>query len=91
MDLELLNHLSTLSKLSVDEKDKEAVMEQMSRIIDLMDSIRTVETSELAPTPGVDLRNLRVDESKPSLTPEEALQNATDVREGCFTVPKIME
>lgn len=91
MDLDLLNHLATLSKINVEEQDKETIMEEMSKIIDLMDSIRSVEVSPLPPAPGVDLKDLRVDKAKPSLTAEEALQNATDVRDGCFTVPKIME
>ena len=91
MDAALFDHLCTLGKINVDESEKETLSQQMSRIIDLMDSIKSVNSHELPPAEGVGFENLRKDEAAPSLTREAALKNATDPRDGCFTVPKIME
>jgi aspartyl/glutamyl-tRNA(Asn/Gln) amidotransferase C subunit len=91
MDSALFQHLCVLSKLGAEPEESKFVIDQMSQIVNLMDSIKTVITSPVPPSNGVGLYDLREDVSVKSLRVEEALQNVSNSQNNCFTVPKIME
>ncbi|MDR2656167.1 MAG: hypothetical protein LBC56_08935 [Oscillospiraceae bacterium] len=91
MDAQLFQRLCALGKLGAQPDEIKTVINQMSQIVGLMDSIKSVEILPFPPEEGVSFENLRPDVSAPSLKVEEALQNAREPQNNCFTVPKIME
>lgn len=93
LDTDLITYLAKLSKLEIDEADKERLVSEMSAIVDLMDTMNDVafDESEDLKGEGVSLNNLREDQSKDSFDREKILKNASHQKDGFFVVPKIME
>lgn len=93
LDTGLITYLAKLSKLQLDEVDKERLVSEMSAIVDLMDTMNdiTFDENEDLKGEGVSLHNLREDHSRESFKREKILQNASHTKDGFFVVPKIME
>ena len=93
LDTELITYLANLSKLGIDESQKEKMVAEMSAIVDLMDTMNDVAFEEDADLQGegVSLANLREDKARESFDRDELLANASHRRDGFFVVPKIME
>ncbi len=93
LDTALITYLADLSKLGVDEAEKEKFVTEMSAIVELMDTINEVEMNEedSLNRQVVGLEQLREDQSIASYNTEVILQNASHKKDGFFVVPKIME
>ena len=93
LDTALITYLADLSKLGVDEAEKEKFVTEMSAIVELMDTINEVEMNEedSLNRQVVGLEQLREDQSIASYNTELILQNASHKKDGFFVVPKIME
>lgn len=92
-DIKLIDYLCKLAKLSFEDDAKEKMAKDMEDIMALMDTIKEVEISaEDYPLsfPGKP-QDLRADELRPSLSVDEALQNAPDRKFQFIAVKKIME
>lgn len=88
---ETLKYISSLSKLSIDEDEKEDYKNELSKIITYMDKLNEVDTSGMDFTHVLDNKNVfRRDVPKESISREEILKNAPN-ENGCFKVPKVME
>lgn len=85
--------VALLSRLEIPEGDIEKVTGQLNAILEYVDVLNKVETSNVEPTAHVlPLKNVfRQDEVKPSLPRELALSNAPEQEDGYFKVPKIVE
>ena len=92
MDLEMVSYLSKLGKLSFTDEELKKTAEEMTSIIEIMDTIKEidVEYNALADNKNVYLNNLREDESEVSMPTEKILQNAVN-SQNCFVVPKVVE
>ncbi|MCL4425254.1 MAG: Asp-tRNA(Asn)/Glu-tRNA(Gln) amidotransferase subunit GatC [Firmicutes bacterium] len=90
---EMVEHVAWLARLAITGEEKEQLSAQLSRILDHMDKLNELDTTEVEPTFHVlDLRNvLRKDEARPGLTVEAALDNAPEREGNLFKVPKIVE
>lgn len=88
-----VEHVARLARLSLSEAEKEVYTEQLSRILDHVESMNRLDTSNVPPTyQAVALQNvLRADEPHQSLDREKLLSQAPDHEVGCFKVPKITE
>lgn len=93
LDTGLITYLADLSKLGVDEADKEKFVTQMSAIVELMDTMNEVvmDGEESLNNQGVAVEQLRDDQSVDSFNTEVVLANAAHKKDGFFVVPKIME
>lgn len=93
LSTELITYLAKLSKIDIDEADKERLESEMSAIVELMDTINevTIEDDENLNGEGVSLNDLREDIPVSSYDTEELLKNASHKKDGFFVVPKIME
>ena len=90
---EMVDYVSTLSRLKLDEAEKEKMQGELQQIIAYMDVLNTLDTEGVEPMSHVfPVKNvLREDEVKPS-TPREALLRNTPVPdEEAFLVPKAVE
>ena len=92
MDLQMVSYLSKLGKLSYTDEELEKVAKDMTSIIDIMDTIKEIDITydPLADNKNVYLKDLRVDESEPSMETNKILQNSTNSN-NCFVVPKVVE
>ncbi len=92
-NLDLIDHLAKLSKLSFEGEAKEKMVKDMESIMRLMDTVTTVEISEadypLAAEGGMEL--LREDEIAPSMSAEDALKNAKGKLYHFIAVQKLMD
>lgn len=93
LDTDLITYLAKLSKIEMDETEKERLVSEMSAIVELMDTMNevTMEANVNLNGEGVSLQDLRADEIVSSYNREVVLNNASHRKDGFFVVPKIME
>ncbi len=93
LDTDLITYLAKLSKIEIDEAEKERLVSEMSAIVELMDTMNevTMEANVNLNGEGVSLQDLRADEIVSSYNREVVLNNASHEKDGFFVVPKIME
>ncbi len=92
MDLQMVSYLSKLGKLSFTDEELKKVADDMTSIIDIMDTIKEIDITydPLADNKNVYLKDLRVDEAEASMETAKVLQNSTNSN-NCFVVPKVVE
>ena len=91
LTLDEVRHVAELAKLRLSEEEIAEYTEQLSAILEYADTLRSVDTSGVPPTPFVlDIDTvMRADEPGDSLTNEEALANAPDSADGFFRVKAV--
>ncbi len=92
MELNEIRHLCTLSRLSYDGEELQKVMEEMTEIVALMDTIKTFDLTydDTMDNNSIPFSEVREDVPQPSLPREKLLSNAEST-EGCYVVPKVVE
>jgi aspartyl-tRNA(Asn)/glutamyl-tRNA(Gln) amidotransferase subunit C len=88
-----VEHIAFLARLGLSEDEKRIFQEQLSGILEYMQTLAELNTSDIPPTAQViPLRNvMRPDTVIPSLPREAVLANAPD-REGDFLrVPPVLD
>ncbi len=93
IDREQVLHIARLARLHISEDDVEAYRGQLAQILDYVEALHEVDTTDVEPTThAVDLvMHLREDTAESRLTREEVLQNAPAVEDAQFRVPKVVE
>jgi len=88
-----VEHVANLARLEFNEEEKKKLAEQLGKILDYIDQLNKLDTTNVEPTSHViPVRNVvRQDVAKTSFTQEEALANAPSNVNGLFEVPKIIE
>ena len=88
-----VQHVAKLARLGLTEAETEQYTEQLSRILEHVDSLNRLDTGNVPPTyHAVALQNvLRADKPHQSLDREKLLSQAPAAEAGCFKVPKITE
>lgn len=86
-----VEHISTLCRIGISEKDIESYRAQLSHILNQFEVLQELDTENIEPTASpVSLGTvMRDDEVQGSLTKEEVLQNAP-VREGDYFRVKVV-
>lgn len=79
-----------LAKIHLDEKDIEEIYPHLNFIIEMMDKIEDIEKED-QDLYCVGLEDLREDKENISYEREIILKNSKDTKDGCFTVPKMIE
>ena len=92
MDLQMVSYLAELGKLELSQDELENVAQQMTGIIELMDTIKEIDVTydPIKDNKNVYLNDLRKDIPQPSMETKKVLQNATNTN-NCFVVPKVVE
>jgi aspartyl-tRNA(Asn)/glutamyl-tRNA(Gln) amidotransferase subunit C len=90
---EQVEHVARLAHLRLSEEELARMQEQLSAILDYMETLRELDTSTIPPTAQVlPLENItRPDQAGPSIPPDEALANAPEKEAGLFRVPPVLE
>lgn len=90
---DMVKHISMLSRLELKNEEIELYQDQLSRILDYIEKLNEVDTSEIEPTSHVlSINNVfRDDKKNITLSRDEALRNAPDGTDKFFRVPKIID
>jgi aspartyl-tRNA(Asn)/glutamyl-tRNA(Gln) amidotransferase subunit C len=87
-----VEHIAWLAHIELSDEEKALFTGQFNEILDYFKTIDIVDTEGVEPTYHVlDLKNVhRKDETKPSLSTEEALKNAPRKEKKFFKSPRII-
>lgn len=86
-----VSKIASLARLEVDEERLELFSEQFNDILDYMDKLEELDTSNSEPlySPVEHFESFREDKVSSEYNPEEVLQNAPREESGFFVVPKV--
>ncbi|MBR1749688.1 MAG: Asp-tRNA(Asn)/Glu-tRNA(Gln) amidotransferase subunit GatC [Ruminococcus sp.] len=92
MDLNTVKYLADLSKLEYSDEKLEKTANEMTSIMELMDTIKDIDITYDAykDNHNVFLEGLRPDEVIPSMPTDKIVANAVNSK-NCFVVPKVVE
>lgn len=88
-----ISDLARLARLDLSEEEQEELGEELDEILSLAEKINEVDTEDVEPTyHALPLSNVfRDDETRPSPSPESALDNAEESVDGYFVVPRVID
>ena len=87
-----VTYVANLARLTLDETSIRKFSDQIGKILNHVDTLRQVDTTDVPPTShAIFLNNaFREDDIKPHPGSANALANAPEKEEGQFVVPKII-
>lgn len=85
-------HLASLARISLSEDELDRLGAELPAILDHVAAVQEAAGDDVEPmSHPVPISNVfRVDEPRPSLTPDEALAGAPESEEQRFSVPQIL-
>lgn len=88
-----VSHVAKLANIPINKEEVDKLGDQLSETLSFVEKLDEVDTKDLEPTHSVTgLYNvMRSDETEPSLSSDEALQNAKSKEKGFFKVKAIFE
>ncbi len=89
----LLDHIANLSKLSFEGSEKEAIRQDLQRMIAFVDKLSELDTTGVEPLIFMsnEVNRLRDDITEQSISHEEALRNAPKKDSDYFRIPKVLD
>lgn len=88
-----VKHVAGLANLSLTFEEEEKYSEQLSKILEYVEQLNSVDTKDVEPTFNVSGREnvQRLDETEPSLLQDEALQNGSKKQDGFFVTKGVFD
>lgn len=88
-----VQYIANLARLQFSEEETESLAGEMSKILDYMETLEEVDTSDVEPLEHViELEyRFRDDKAKEPVSHEDALKNAPDADTDYFRVPRVIE
>ena len=88
-----VKYVAHLARLALSPEEEQKIGAQLNHILTYIEKLNELDVSNVEPTAhAVPLVNVtRPDETRPSLSQDEALRNAPVRANGLFVVPKIIE
>ena len=88
-----VDHVAALARLGISPEERARFADQLSGILEHFRALQALNTEDIPPTAQVqDLRNvMRRDETRPSMSHEQALANAPRAEDGFFRVQAVLE
>lgn len=93
IDRSTVDKLADLAKLEFDEKGKEEIIKDLNRILELIEKLNEIDTSDVEPLiyMNSEVNVLREDKVKQEISQHDALKNAPKKDSDYFKVPKVIE
>lgn len=90
---EQVQHIATLARLSVDEKEIDDVVAKLSSIVDFVDQLQAAPTDDVVPMahPMDMSQRLRADVVTEGNERDRIQQNAPSVQDGLYLVPRVLD
>jgi len=88
-----VKHVAKLANLPLNEVEKEKYSEQLSKILDYVNQLNSVDTAKLEPTFNISSEKSVLAEDQPGecLSQDEALSNASQEKDGFFATKGIFD
>lgn len=88
-----VRYTAKLARLKLTEAEIAKFQEQLGQVLEYVEKLKAVDVSGVEPTAhAFPVHNVfRNDESRPSFSSKEALENAPRSANGLFVVPKVIE
>ncbi|MEY3074582.1 MAG: Asp-tRNA(Asn)/Glu-tRNA(Gln) amidotransferase subunit GatC [Flavobacteriia bacterium] len=89
----LIDQIANLSKLSFEGEQKEAIRQDLQRMIAFVDKLSELDTTGVEPLIFMsnEVNRLRDDNPEQSVSHEEALRNAPKKDSDYFRIPKVLD
>ena len=93
IDLKTIKHISKLSRISVDEKRAEKLVDDLNSIFEFIEKLNELKTDDVQPLTSIAETTLkfRSDEIKSKNIREQIIKNSPEDNEDYFVVPKVIE
>ncbi len=93
VDKESLRKIAHLARLKIAEKDEDAMVESLTKILSWVEQLEEVDTTGVTPltTMSKEVNVMREDKANNSLDRADGLKNAPDHDEQYVKVPKVMD
>jgi aspartyl-tRNA(Asn)/glutamyl-tRNA(Gln) amidotransferase subunit C len=93
LDTDTVRRIARLARIRVPDDELPTLADELSRIMDWIEQLNAVDTSNIAPMTSVaDIRlPQREDKVTDGNAPEKVLTNAPDRQGNFFAVPKVVE
>ena len=90
---EILNNISSLSKIKIDEKIKSDLIKDLESILKMVEEMNKIDTSGIEPMshPLSEADNLRKDEANDDIKRDEYQKFAPQTDDGFYLTPKVIE
>lgn len=90
---EQVQHIATLARLSVDEKEIDDVVAKLSSIVDFVDQLQAAPTDDVVPMahPMDMSQRLRADVVTEGNERDRIQKNAPSVQDGLYLVPRVLD
>ncbi len=93
LEKEQVQHIAMLARLKVADDDLPETVEKLSKIVDFVDQLSQAETQDVVPMahPLNQAQRLRVDAVTEVDERDRFQANASQVQDGLYLVPKVIE
>ena len=93
VDNSTVRKVAKLAKIKVKTSEEEKLKTELNKILDWVDELKKVETSDVEPMLSVFNKSMpmRKDTPKSKYTNELILRNSPEKKSGFFVVPKVIE
>ena len=93
IDLKTIKHISKLSRISVDDKRAEKLVDDLNSIFDFIEKLNELKTDNVEPLTSVaeTTLKLRPDEVKSKNIREQIVKNSPQDNQDYFVVPRVIE
>ena len=90
---EILNNISSLSKIRIDEKIKSDLVKDLESILKMVGEMNKIDTSGIEPMshPLEEADNLRKDKATKEIKRDEYQKSAPQTNDGFYLTPKVIE
>ena len=88
-----IKYLSLLSRMDIQESEMNDVEEKLTKIIDFVDQLQSIDTDEIQPMahPLNQFQRLRADKVIEENNRDEIQKNTKSTERGMYIVPKVIE
>ena len=93
LDKDQVQHIAVLARLKLADQDFDQTVEKLSKIVDFVDQLSQADTVDVVPMahPLDESQRLREDLVTEANERDLFQQNATEVENGLYLVPKVIE
>ena len=93
LDKDQVQHIAVLARLKLADQEFAETVEKLSKIVDFVDQLSQADTDDVVPMahPLNEAQRLRADVVTEPNDREHVQQNAAQVEEGLYLVPKVIE
>jgi aspartyl-tRNA(Asn)/glutamyl-tRNA(Gln) amidotransferase subunit C len=93
IDTKTIEKMAYLSRIELSQNEKENLAEEAEKILEWMDKLNELDTSEIEPLYHIhnNKNTMREDKSMNTLSRDEALYNSPVKDQKYFKVPKVIE